>query len=148
MKMLDSKISTASVHQKIKEAKSITDVLELKNNMCEITLKDYLNRMLYEKGLIVADVVRGSGVKKQYVHQIFNGDRKHPSRDVLLAIAFGLHLDETETQRMLSLGGCSKLYAKDSRDAIIIFCLENGYSLSKTDDILYENDRPTISPQN
>ena len=147
MKMIDSKISTASVHQKIKEAESITDFLK-ENNMREITLKDYLNRMLYEKGLIVADVVRGSGVKKQYVHQIFNGDRKHPSRDVLLAIAFGLHLDETKTQRMLCLGGCSKLYAKDSRDAIIIFCLDNGYSLSKTDDILYDNDCPTISPQN
>lgn len=142
--MKDFEISSAAVHQKVKKAKTLKDVLDMFRKK-DITLTDYLNLMLCEKDLIVAEVQRDSGVKKSYIHQIFEG-KKNPSRNVLLAIAFGLHLNEIETQRLLRLGGHSELYARRKSDAIILFCIDHGYSLDETDDVLYDNELPTINP--
>ena len=93
-----------------------------------------------------ADVVRDSGLEKAYVYQIFNGEKK-PSRDKLIAIAFGLHLDAEETQRMLKLGGCSELYARVARDAVILFAVQRGMDIAAADDLLYSNGFPTLLDQ-
>ncbi len=75
--------------------------------------------------------------------KIFNG-KKQPSRDKLIAIAFGLHLDTEETQRMLKLGGCSELYARIPRDAAILFAIQRGMSLMDTETALHDNGFPTL----
>ena len=46
-------------------------------------------------------VVRGSYLDRGYVYQIFSG-KKTPSRDKLIAIAFGMHLSGDETQKIKS----------------------------------------------
>ncbi len=112
-------------------------------NMLNMSLSEYLSFQLYQKDLRVADVIRDSGLTKSYVHQIFNG-KKQPSRDKLIAIAFGLHLDTEETQRMLKLGGCSELYARIPRDATILFAIQRGMSLMDTETALYDNGFPTL----
>jgi len=112
-------------------------------NMLNQPLSDYLSLQLYQKELRVADVIRDSGLTKSYVHQIFNGE-KRPSRDKLIAIAFGLHLDSEETQRMLKLGGCSELYARVARDAVILFSIQRGKDIWETDTILHDNGLATL----
>lgn len=147
MNKRDISISTATVKHKLDKADNIDDFLrENENNMLDIPLKEYLDYLLYEKGLRVADVVRESGLSKSYVHQIFNGEKK-PSREKLLPITFGLHLDETETQRVLRLGGCNELSARIKRDAIILYCINKGYDIHKTDEELHDRGFPTVSPK-
>ena len=126
------------------KATSIGDFLARNHeNMLTMNLSEYLMTLLHQKKLKRADVVRDSGLEKAYVYQIFNG-KKHPSRDKLIAIAFGLHLNAEETQRMLKLGECSELYVRQTRDAIILFAIHQGMGIAAADDLLYQNNLPTL----
>lgn len=126
-------------------AENFEEFLRLnQDNMLDLTLSEYLALLLYQKDLRVADVIRDSGLTKSYVHQIFNGEKK-PSRDKLIAIAFGLHLNSEDTQRMLKLGGCSELYTRVARDAAILFSIQHGMSIEDANDLLYDNRFPTLT---
>ena len=139
-----SMISTATIWSELLKAKSISGFLRKnRENMLDLTLSEHLMLLLRKKKLKRADVVRDSGLEKAYVYQIFDG-KKRPSRDKLIAIAFGLHLNSKETQRMLKLGGCSELYARVARDAVILFAIQRGMSIAAADDLLYQNNLPTL----
>ena len=140
-------ISSNVSDERLRNARSFGDYLKInQENMLTLTLSEYLSLQLYQKDLKVADVIRDSGLNKSYVHQIFNGEKK-PSRDKLIAIAFGLHLNAEETQRMLKLGGCSELYTRTERDALILFAIHHGKGISDTDDALYERGHDTLLPR-
>ena len=74
----------------------------------------------------------------------FSRGEKKPSRDKLIAIAFGLHLNVEETQRMLKLGRHSELYARVARDAVILFAIQREKDIWETDDLLTDKGLPTI----
>ena len=136
--------STAAAENNLLKAKNIQDFLaDNQENMLALTLSEYLMLLLRQKKLKRADVVRDSGIENAYVYQIFNGEKK-PSRDKLIALAFGLHLNAEETQRMLKLGGCSELYARVARDAIILFAVQRGMDIAAADELLYSNGFLTI----
>ena len=134
-------------HENLLNAADFEDFLTVnQENMLTLTLSEYLSQQLYQKDLKVADVIRDSGLTKSYVHQIFNGEKK-PSRDKLIAIAFGLRLNAEETQRMLKLGGCSELYPRTERDALILFAILHGKNISDADDELYQRGFDTLLPR-
>ena len=139
--------SSAASNDNLLRASDFEDFLIInEENMLTVTLSEYLNQLLVQKGLKLPNVIRESGLVKSYVHQIFNGE-KRPSRDKLIALAFGLHLNIEETQRMLKLGGCSELYARTKRDALILFCIFRKKSIYDTDAALYKWDLTTLLPQ-
>lgn len=49
--------------------------------------------------------------------------------------------------RLLRLAGVSELYCKQRRDAIIIWCIQNGRDLPATDDELYRMGEDTLVPK-
>lgn len=106
-------------------------------------LAPYLNRLLEERGLKRASVVRDAGINETFGYQIFTGARK-ASRDNLLKIAFALGLSLREANRLLQAGGVNGLYCKNRRDAIIIFAISHGYTLQKTEEELYRFGEATI----
>ncbi len=115
--------STDELNHEIKAATNIEDYLiKNKENMLTSNLPEYLNKLLTQKGLKKADVIRSSQLGRAYVYQIFSG-KKTPSRDKLIAIAFGMGLSDDETQKMLKLTCNRELYARDKRDALILFAL-------------------------
>lgn len=107
------------------------------------SLSGYLQQMLDEKGLERADVVRDAGLNETFGYQIFMGQRG-ASRNKVLQLAFAMKLTLKETDRLLQAAGANSLYCKNRRDAIIIFCLDHGYSLQKTDEELYRFGEDTI----
>ncbi|RRF89477.1 MAG: XRE family transcriptional regulator [Coriobacteriaceae bacterium] len=102
----------------------------------ERDLAAYLRTLLGQKGLTRADVLRASGVNPSFGYQVFQGVRG-PSRDTAIALALGFGCDLRETQRLLRRAGHSELYCKVRRDAVIIFCLEHGYTRFECDDELF-----------
>ena len=84
-----------------------------------------------------------ANLNETYGYQIFTGQRK-PARDKVLRIAFAMALTLRETNRALTAAGASRLYAKDRRDAIIIFCLDRGCSLQKVNEELYRFGEETV----
>ena len=107
------------------------------------SLADYLLDLIDERDLSRADVVRRSKVNSTFVYQIFNGERK-VGRDNALKLALGIGCTLRETQRLLRHAGVSELWCKNRRDAIIIFCIEQGCSLEECDDELFRLGEDTL----
>jgi len=107
--------------------------------MITSSLSEHLNLLLSQKGIKKADVVRGSLLDRAYVYQIFSGE-KTPSRDKLIAIAFGLKLSDDETQKMLKISGNRELYARDKRDALILFALQHKKTIWYTNELLFSHN--------
>lgn len=107
-------------------------------------LADYLQQLLDERGLERKDVVRAANVDTTYGYMIFKGTRQRPNRDIVLQIAFAMGLTVRETDRLLQAAGASRLYCKNRRDAIIVFCLDRGATLSQTNEELFRLGEPTL----
>lgn len=110
------------------------------------SLSDYLLALIDAKGLTRADVVRRSKINSTFAYQLFGGKRQ-AGRDnaIRLALAIGCTLDEA--QCLLRYAGHSELWCKNRRDAIIIFCIDRGYTLDECDDELYRLGEDTLVPE-
>lgn len=131
--------TTDELNHEIKAATDIEDYLSKNRpNMVTETVSGHLSALLSKKGLSRADVVRNSLLDRAYVYQIFSGERT-PSRDKLIAIAFGLGLDDEETQKLLKLSGNRELYARDQRDALILFSIQRGKTIFEVNELLFSH---------
>lgn len=133
------------------EIKSVSDVEDfLKKNQEHLltdSLPEHLNMLLVQKGINRADVVRGSLLDRAYVYQIFSGE-KVPSRDKLIAIAFGLCLSDDDTQKMLKLSGNRELYSRDERDALILFSLHQKKNIFEVNELLNSHSLTVLGTLN
>ena len=129
-----------NTHQLEEELKLCPDFTkyyeENRNTMKEDALAVLLQRLLDEKDLKRADVIRNSNLNEVYAYQIFQGKRI-PDRTKLLGLVFGMKLNFDEAQQLLKSAGYAPLYAKRSFDCIIIYSLVKGYDLMETNDLLY-----------
>ncbi|MGN0194583.1 MAG: hypothetical protein ACI39G_05690, partial [Pseudoramibacter sp.] len=89
---------------------------------------EYFNLLPKVKALSKKELIQKSGLERTYAYHILNGT-KQPSRDKILALALAAGLDLTETQRALELTHEGILYAKNRRDAVLIYAVKNGLSV-------------------
>ena len=112
---------------------------ENSGNFNDKTIQELINALYVKTDMTKAELARRSGVSTVYLHQLFSG-RRNPSREKLICIAIGLGASLDETQEMLRRSGFAELYAKDKRDAIIIFGITHGKNLLQVnDDLFYKN---------
>lgn len=131
--------STDELKHEIKTVTDIEDYLTAnKKHLIKDNLSQHLHMLLAQKNLRRADIIRSSLLGRAYVYRIFAG-QKIPSRDKLIALAFGMHLSEDETQKMLKLSGNRELYARDQRDALILFALQRKMTVMDTNSLLFEH---------
>lgn len=131
--------STDELRHEIRNATDMEDFLsQNKAHLLKGNLAEHLHMLLSEKNLKRADVIRGSLLGRAYVYRIFAGD-KMPSRDKLIALAFGMCLSEEETQKMLKLSGSRELYARDGRDALLLYALQRGMRIMDANELLLEH---------
>lgn len=114
-----------------------------KNKITQRTLPEYLQTLLATHNLKRSDVIREAQLNETYGYQIFMGQRK-PSRDKVLALAFAMGCSLTEAGRLAQAAGVNPLYAKNRRDAILIFCLDNKYNLLRANEELYRFGEETL----
>jgi hypothetical protein len=142
--MMKEKPNTQDFLEAIKRAGNIEAFArENVDSFMDVTFKDYLGGLLAAKKVKKSAVIKASGLPDSYAFQIFQG-LKSPSRDKLIALAIGLRTNLEECQRLLKLAGVNELYAKNRRDAIIIFALENGLGIPELNDILFNLDEFTL----
>jgi len=104
----------------------------------------YLNELAASRNMERKEVVAAAQVDGTYGYMLFTGRRTHPSRDIVLQFAFGMHLSLLETDRLLQAAGNSKLYCKDRRDAILIFCLDRKTTLDEANESLFRLGECTL----
>ncbi len=102
------------------------------SNMADITFSDFFNDYLakhYE--LKLADIVRDSGITRQYAYDIINGKR-NGSRDKIISICFSACMSFDEINHALIYSGHNQLYIKNKRDAFIINAIKFKKNLNLT----------------
>ncbi len=118
-------ISTHELEQEIRSSKD-PSVLN-SGDLSLPELSDYIHTLLEEHGMTVIQAIQYCNLDRSYGYQLFNGTRR-PTRDVLLTLAINLGLTEEETQRLLKLAGRPVLYARNRRDAAVLYCLSHKLS--------------------
>lgn len=132
--------TTDELVNEIKTSGDILDYLEKNSGEMQVdSLPAYLKDWLSRKGLTKADVVRRSNLNRAYVYQIFLG-RKYPSRDKVIALAFGLGLDGEEVQTLLKQAGYRELYPRDPRDALLLYAFSQSQDILAANELLFDHN--------
>lgn len=125
------------------EITSSSDILDyLAENRAEMqlnSLPEYLEEWLRKKACSKSEVIQRSNLNRAYVYQIFLG-RKYPSRDKVIALAFGLNLNAEETQTLLKQAGYRELYPRDPRDTLLLYAIAQGKGILDANELLYDHN--------
>ena len=126
----------------LRKSGSIDSYLQENSNfLLDCTIKEYLNTLIKDKKLTIAQVSRDSDLSDRYCYQFLSlSNPRNPSREVLISLCIGMHLNFDETQTALKIAKYAPLYPKDERDSIIIFGIENSQSLMEINNNLYEHN--------
>lgn len=89
------------------------------------SLQDFFSVYIAKHNLKTSQIIKNSGISQSYAHEILNGRKPHPSRDYLLALCLGAHMDLKTTQHALRIAQLGELYSKVPRDAAIIMHINN-----------------------
>ena len=116
---------------------------ENKDYMVTDSLSSLLGRLLEQKGLKKAQVIKNAELSEVYGYQIFSGIRI-PERKKLLCLAVGMGLNIEEAQRLLKCAGYSQLYVKLPFDSIVLYGLCKELSVIQINEILYEYGLETL----
>lgn len=106
-------------------------------------LSEWINQELTVRGLRRRDVVRDSRLNQTFCYQIIAGTRR-ASRDKLLQLAFGMHLNIDSACELLERGGSNALRPNVPRDVIVAFCLERRMNIDACDDLLWAQGEQTL----
>ncbi len=134
---------TEDLVNEIVEGKNISQYIHSnQDEFLDIALHVYLKRLLADSGLSVSQVASRS-YKGEYIYQVFRGI-KNPSRDVVVSIALAMKLNLKETDKLLRIAHMPRLDARNRRDSIIIYALDQGLEVPDTNDVLYEFEEPCL----
>ena len=138
--------STEALRSELTSATDIEDYLAVNRSYLlphTQPLARHLTSLLRQKKLKRGEVARASLLDRVYVYQIFSG-RRTPSRNKLIALAFGMRLSADETQRMLKLSGNLELYARSRRDALILFALQKQMNIQQANELLFAHEEKLL----
>ena len=113
---------------------------EIKDEQYSESLSAYPNGIAVVKDMMLADIMRRSGLKKTYFYQLFNGQRTNPTRDVLIQLGFGFQMSFDEVQEFLKHLGAAQLYPRIQRDGVMIYAFQHGMNIIECDILLAENN--------
>ncbi len=137
--------STAELVRLLSKTNDIGHFLEdHQDNFIEPDFTAYINELLKEKRLTIAQVIARSGMSQSYCYQVFKGIRL-PSRDKIIQLGIGMGLSLAQVNKLLRAAGKLELYCKYKRDAVIIFAINNSLSYMELEDLLYEKKLATLS---
>lgn len=108
------------------ESTSLENFSDYLKNLKQLpSLQDFFSVYIANHELKTSQIIKNSGISQSYAHEILNGKKPHPSRDYLLALCLGAHMDLKTTQHALRIAQLGELYAKVPRDAAIMMHINN-----------------------
>ncbi|MEN8078394.1 helix-turn-helix transcriptional regulator [Clostridioides difficile] len=93
-----------------------------------ISFNKYIEDIRTSKNIKKSTFIANSDISRTYAYQILNG-LKMPSRDNVIKLCLAGNFSIEETNKALNLAGYNKLYSKDIRDSLIIYFLNNKYTV-------------------
>lgn len=128
----------------VETQQEIDDYLESIRDKYPKDFSAYIKAVFEQKGMSISDVQKLSGIERTYFYQIING-RKNPGRDKIIAIAFACSMDLAECQRALEITQEGILYAKSSRDSLIIYAINKHMKVRELNGFLEEHKLSPLS---
>ncbi len=104
----------------------------------------YLQQLINKKGMKNSEVYATANITKQYFSKLINGKVK-PSKEKVIALAIGLHLNMDETKDILKVAGYA--FSPYSQTDIVVkyFINNKDYNVIKLDILLYDFGLDPIS---
>jgi len=136
--------TTDELKELLKSKKDIDAYLvENKDDLQHKTFPEIMSDWLAKKQMSRSDLLKKTNIYVRYGYEILDGT-KSPSRDKILQLCLALELDVKEADHVLYAAGCESLYARDVRDSIIMFALDNHLTLMQCNDELYAHNLETL----
>lgn len=112
--------STEQLNQKLQTISPDSFSSYLKKLKEAPDLKNYFSVYISNHSITVTEIIKNSQIAPSYAYEILKGKKPHPSRDYLLALCLGSHMDLNTTQHALRIAQLGELYSKVPRDAAIM----------------------------
>ncbi len=141
--------TTDELNNELKEADDIRRFIS-KNEDELITKKisAFLNEIIDRKNLKKSQIIEAANLHKSYGYELFSGKKEMPSRDVMLRLAIAMGLDLDETQKLLKYSELPPLYARNSRDSVIIYAINNKKNVMNCNLLLEELGHKSLAENN
>ena len=124
----------AKKKMKALKSESLDDVLK---DIYTDSFEKHLQQLINKKGLKNSEVYAAANINKQYFSKLLKGKVK-PSKEKVLALAVGLHLNMDETVDFLGLAGYA-ISPISQTDAVVRYFIEHkDYNVIKIDMVLFD----------
>lgn len=128
---------TVDLEEKLKKRGAFDEDMVL--NEAPPELSDILNRLIDERNLKKADVIRMINVDRNYGYQVLNGKRT-PTRNFIIQISLILKLSIDEMNYLLQLAGKSTLYVRNLVDARVFYAINHHMDFYDAVDFIWYSD--------
>ncbi|MGM9942314.1 MAG: hypothetical protein ACI32N_10070 [Bulleidia sp.] len=101
---------------------------------------EYFKLLFREKGITQQTVFLKADIPERYGYKLLSGEKHTRQRDVILRICYAAEFTLQETQKALRKYGLSELYAKISRDALLMIMFnERPGSIDDVNEVLQKH---------
>lgn len=115
--------------------------------MIVLAAKDFWEAAIERSGMSKCNIINKADFNYCYFYDIVNG-RKIASRDKVIRLILSMRLTTDDCQEALRISGRSALYPKVQRDALLIYGIENRYTVDETNQLLSAHGEDTPDEQN
>jgi len=128
--------TTQKILNQLTEDITFTEILEEnKGSFSYKTIGEYISDAIHKNNTTKARLIRESGINKRFFFDIL-ANKKRPSRRYIIRIFLALELNLTDVQWYLKATDYPQLYARDKRDAVIIYCLNHNIKVEECNKML------------
>lgn len=99
------------------------------------SFSEFVETHRVKAGITPAQLIESAQIQRNYGYQILNGT-KNPGRNKVIALCLALSLSYEDVQRALTTAGEGILYPKNTRDSVLIFCINKKMSVMETNELL------------
>lgn len=139
-----NKIGTSTLFKRLFKTSNLEQFMKKNTGQMQLqSFSEYITKLCKNQGQVPERIIKRANIERSFGHQLFKGTRK-PSRDTVLQLAFGFDADVDTAQELLKHAGMSALYPRIKRDAAIIYCLHNHFTIVETQSVLNELELPLI----
>lgn len=130
-----------SLSRSHKHPKSLEESLK---KIHKYSFAGYLQQLINKKGMKNSEVYATANITKQYFSKLING-KVNPSKEKVIALAIGLHLNMDETKDILKIAGYAFSPFSQTDTVVKYFINNKDYNVIKLDILLYDFGLDPIS---
>lgn len=123
--------ATEKILDELENANSLTAFFDENRGIFnDKPIGEYIQLEIEKRNLKKSHIIKHSGINKRYFNDII-AQSKTPNRRYIIRIFLAMQLDLCDIQWYLKACDYPQLYAKNKRDAVIIYCINNKLSVDE-----------------